>query len=225
LTTRATLRQSIRDELNDNGSTKLWSDGLLNSYIAEAIRAYSREAPEEASGTLDVTANVETVALPARFIRAVRVEQPAGALRYPLSTMRTYEGTFTGLSQLIDFESRVGEAGGRPGYRIWGGNVVLDPAPTSDDDDGTIDYYRSYAEPSADGDTLATPSVDDDLLIRLVCARALDWISTDEAKRMRFERQRGVSAISMADHYRSLVDDEFARRRSVVSGRTLEITE
>ena len=42
VSTRATLRARVRDELNDNGSTKLWSDALLNEWIADAILPIER---------------------------------------------------------------------------------------------------------------------------------------------------------------------------------------
>jgi hypothetical protein len=227
MSTRATLRQAIRDELNDNAATKLWADALLNGYIVEAIREYGRELPREASATLTVVANQEAYALPADFVRAIRVEQPNGVLRFPLTTMRTYDGTGTGFAALIDFENRVGQGGGKPGYRIWAGSILLDPIPTSagSSEDVRLEYLAAYAEPSADGSTIATPAVDDDLLVRIAAAKALDWISTDEAKRMRFERNRGASASGQARACCDQVAAEFARRRSIVSAHTLELSE
>src|SRR5437868_6999317 len=122
MTTRVTLRQAIRDELNDNAATKMWTDTQLNVYLVEAIRSYSREAPREASTTLTVVANQEGYTLPSDFARAVRVEQPDNVMRSPLTTMRTYDGTATGFSELVDFQTRVGVAGGKPGYRLWAGS-------------------------------------------------------------------------------------------------------
>lgn len=217
---------AVRVELNDSGGTPLWASALLNSYIVDAIKEYSRELPEEAAADLSVTADVETVTLPARFVKAIRVEQPDGVLRWPLTTQRTYEATLGGLSELVDFESRVGESSGKPGYRIWAGSLVLDPAPgETDATGGRMEYLRTYALPAADGDTLATPTEDDDLLLKMVCARALDWISTDEAKRQRYERSRGASTEGTAGSYRKAVAEEFARRRSVLRTTTLELSE
>src|SRR5439155_14826525 len=45
MTTRAEIRGRIRDELNDNGSVKLWTDALLNRWIGEATKEWSRVVP------------------------------------------------------------------------------------------------------------------------------------------------------------------------------------
>jgi hypothetical protein len=60
----------------------------------------------------------------------------------------------------------------------------------------------SYPEPAADADVLTTPSRDDELLVWLVCARALEWIATDEAKRMRADHPTpGSQPLAMAARY------------------------
>ena len=46
MATRATLRTAVRAELNDGGTTQLWSDALLNEWLAEAIRDYGRRLPK-----------------------------------------------------------------------------------------------------------------------------------------------------------------------------------
>jgi hypothetical protein len=180
VTIRSGLRQSIRDELNDNAAVKLWTDALLNTYINEAIRAYSRELPKEASAQITVVADQKAYALPSDFDRAIRVEQPDDTIRvYDPNERSSY------------------------GYRIFASQLILDPAPTQvgASQDVTLGYLARYAEPSADGSTIEVPASDDDVLIRLACAMALQWISTDEAKRQRFERSRGASAMSMAGAY------------------------
>ena len=186
MTLRSALRQSIRDELNDNASVKLWTDALLNTYINEAIRAYSRELPKEVSAQVVVVANQKAYNLPADFERALRVEQPDDTIRVHDPNERSTWG-----------------------YRIFASQIILDPAPTSigASQDVTLSYLARYAEPTVDGDTIATPASDDDILIRLACAMALQQVSTDESKRQRFERQRGVSTMSAANAY-----DQDARR-------------
>lgn len=222
MTTRADMLALIRTELNDSGGTALWASALLNGYIVEAIREYARELPKEATTTLTTVVGTETVALPSDFVRMVRVEEPTGVLRWPLTTQRTYEATVGSLSELVDFESRVGESG-KPGYRIWAGNLVLDPAPSTTS--CPIEYLASYATPTADASVLTTPAYDDDVIMHLACAKALDWITTDESKRQRYERSRGVSAYDVARQYRGIVEAELARRRSFVRSTTLELSE
>lgn len=195
MTLRSALRQSIRDELNDNASVKLWTDALLNGYINLAIRAYSAELPKEASAQVTVVAGQKAYNLPSDFDRALRVEQPDDVIRVHDPTERS---TF--------------------GYRIFASQLILDPAPTAigASQDVTLNYLARYAEPAADGDTLTTPASDDDILVRLACAMALQWISTDEAKRQRFERTKGASAMSAATAY-----DQDARRAINIRKRRL----
>lgn len=198
MSTRAQLRQSIRDELNDNSSVKLWSDAQLNQYIVEAVRAYSRELPKETTTTISVVADQEAYSLPSDFDRAIRVEQPDDRLREHDPTERSAWS-----------------------YRIFASQIILDPKPTSagSTQNVTLSYLARYAEPAADADVIATPASDDDMLIRLACALALRWISTDEAKRQRFERTRGTSAMGMADAY-----DQDARRALALRKRRVRMS-
>jgi len=185
MTTRAQLRSSIRIELNDGGASQLWTDALLNEFIVQAIRTYGRELSKQASATITVVAHQEAYSLPSDFDRAMRVEQPDGVIRVP--------GT----------------------YRIWGGQIVLDPGPDAAGADQNIalEYLARYAEPAADGDTIATPPYDDDVLVALACADAMRWIGSDEAKRARFERQRGASPQGAAETYERRAQTAIANRK------------
>jgi hypothetical protein len=202
MTTRAQLRATIRTELNDSGGSPLWADALLNELIAQAIRRYGEQLPEEASTTIAVVADQAAYALPARFLRAIRVEQP--------------EDT-----------ERVGDPRHPWSYRVFAGQLVLDPAPTQagGDQDITLDYLRFYAEPAADGDVLATPSPDDDVLVALVCARALAYLAMDESKRQRFERQRGSDPREIAAAYEGRAGERMALRARLVRMGALTATD
>jgi hypothetical protein len=190
VSTRASLRSLIRQELGDAGGTPLWSDALLNQWIGEAIRRYGRELPRELSTTMVVVAGQASYSLPADCDRVVRVEQPKGSQR---------------------------SSGDRSqaGYRTFAGQILLDPPPgaTGSDQDLRLEYLGRYAEPAADADVIATPPGDDDLLMGLVCASALRWIDLDEAKRQRFERERGASAGETARWYRTRAEEAIALRK------------
>lgn len=210
MTLRSALRQSIRDELNDNGATKLLSDALLNEYIAEAIRDYSRQLPEELQATITVVADQTDYTLPTRWLQVLRVEQPKDTLRIPVTGGRSPADT----GGLVDYQNRVASSG-RSAYRIFGNELILDPAPTSigADEDIRLEYTRYYAEPALDGDTLATPSTDDDVLISLACLRALTWVQGDEAKRVAHEARKGLPINQQTEIYR-------LRAERAVQGRT-----
>src|SRR5687767_1383532 len=128
MTTRSGLRQLIRDELNDNAATKLWTDALLSDYINQAIRAYSRELPKQATSTITVVAGTVAYNLPSDFDRAVRVEQPDDYIR------------------IHDPQERSAWS-----YRIWASQIILDPEPTQAGStyNITLDYLARYAEPTA----------------------------------------------------------------------------
>lgn len=203
MTTRAQLLSAIRVELNDSGGTALWTSALLNSYIVDAIREYSRQLPQEASTTIDTVADQAAYPLPARAINVSRVEEPyaSRAIRY------------RGERHLYS-------------YRVYGGTIILEPAPPSSvAADLYIEYSRSYAEPSADSESLATPATSDDVLIWLVCARALDWIGTDESKRQRWEQSRGASAGGQSRAYRARAIAFFANELRVVRSSSLSATD
>lgn len=221
MTTRAQLRTSIRLELNDSGGTPLWSDSLLNEWINQAIRAYSRELPEEATATITAVADQASYALPARTQRVLRVEQPADVVRVRISASRTSPGD---LIDLVDFQTGTKSAGAW-GYRVFASNLLLDPVPTSTglDQDIQLEYLRSYAEPTADGDTLATPSSDDEVLICLAAALALTWVGSDEAKRLRYGDARGPSPAALATDYRHRAEAVLALKRNQLRTTTLEV--
>lgn len=222
MTTRLALRSLVRDELNDVAATKLWSDVLLNTWINEAIRDYSRELPREISATITVVANQDSYTLPGDLDHITRVEQPKDSLRYPIARSRT---SAAGADQLVDFQDSVGRAGPVPGYRVFGGKIILDPKPTTAgaDEDIRIEYLGRYAEPALDTDVITTPASDDDVLVALVAARAFTWISGDEAKRQRVERQRGASVVGMARTYQGRAEDVFRDRKRRVRTQTLEV--
>jgi hypothetical protein len=192
MTTRAELIGLIRAELNDGGGTALWSDALMRQWIGEAIREYGERLPREAETTLTTAAGTATYALPTDVGRVLRVEYPATLFRVP-APAAAGDGLAADSGGVED---------GPLAYDVFGGLLVLEPAPDADGEPIGVRYLGRYAEPMADGDVLATPPADDALLVWQVCARALDWITTDEAKRMRYERDRGASAAGQAERYR-----------------------
>jgi hypothetical protein len=193
MTTRSGLRTLVRNQLNDNAAVKLWADADLNQWLGEAITEYSYLLPKGVQTTIVSVANQTDYALPSDFLRFARVAQPKSQLRQP--------------SPITEYS-----------YRVFGSELILDPAPgsTGGDNDIYIEYWARYALPSADGDVLATPTQDDAILVHLVCAKALAWVDTDEAKRQRFERQRGVTVRSLAQSYQDAAQGEIANRKRAV---------
>jgi hypothetical protein len=182
MTTRAELIALARAELGDQGAAKLWPEAALQRWLAEAIRDYGERLPREATASWTSAAGQTSYPLPADFARALRVEHPLGAYRVhaPAAGGDALDDT-----RVPPLDPRVPPA---TTFDVYGGSLVLDPAPGADGEAIALRYLASYPEPAADADVLTTPSRDDELLVWLVCARALEWIATDEAKRMRAER-------------------------------------
>jgi hypothetical protein len=212
-TTRTTWRTLARNELDDNGSTKLWSDGLLNEWLAEAIRDYGRVFPLETTGTLATVASQADYTLPTGLLELVRVEHPTNTFR--VHQERT-GGDWRRGTAAVSPEDRGGD---QYAYEVWGTTLSLEPAPGASGETITLRYVARRAEPSADGDALPLDDWDVELLTFYVCARALFWIGAQEAKRQAFERQRGADATKLAKEYRAMYAEGIAARRRQVSPR------
>jgi hypothetical protein len=216
-TTRAAWRALVRAELGDEAATKLWSDALLNAWLNEAIRDYGRAVPREATATLTTVASQTAYTLPSDLVQVVRVEHPTNTFRV---FARRVGGDWVDPTPDPSPTGR-GESG-RYGYDVWGGQLLLEPAPTASGESIGVRYVARRTEPTSDGDALPVEDGDVELLTLYVCGRALDWITSQEAKRQAFERDRGASASATAAGYAGRYAAELAaRRRQGRPGRRL----
>lgn len=214
MATRLDVRTLVRDELNDNGSVKVWSDAILNGFILEAIRDYGREVGNEASATIASVANQPNYSLPAGMMQVVRVEHPAGYFRVPSPYRAGDEEPAPG--------RMIGLAPGELVYEVWSNTLYLSPAPAASGENIVVRYVAAYTEPANDATVLNVPDVELPALVYFSCFRALRWIATDESKRQRFERQRGADPAEASKEYRELYDAMLRQRRaSRVSARRL----
>ncbi len=217
MTTRAEIRQRIRDELNDNASAKLWGDALLNQWIVEGLRELGRRLGLEKTTSLTSVASQEAYGLPADTLEVIRVEHPASVMRVP-------GGLRSGDAAL--------EGAGGPGvasvrsvspsrYELFGGQLVLVPPPATTGDEIRVRYRGAYAEPSTDVAVLDVPARDEDLVVAYACSRALQWVGTDEAKRQGFERSRGADPSALRREYERDLVRMLRDRRLNVGARRL----
>lgn len=123
------LLTNIRNMLSQpDPANSTWSDYELTEYINEAIRMYFAEVVKHSEGyfttstTLDITANTETVALPADFyeVRALYILRTNGYEILPYNNNLT-DGFYT----------NSGTSGNTyaPYYFFRGNNIVLRPTP------------------------------------------------------------------------------------------------
>lgn len=219
---RAGVRALARAELNDGGAVLLWSDGLLNEWLLEAIRDYGRRLPREATQTISSVVGQADYSLATDCQRVARVEHPSGFFRVPdplsagdlVDPFQVSQGLPRAVAEQLSYE-----VWGPPGAQV----LSLRPAPTAAGESIKVRYLAGYAEPATDADTLATPAGDDQLLIWSICARALHWLGLDESKRQRWERQRGVSAAGQAEVYRAAYQAEPRLRQQRTAPRRLVV--
>jgi hypothetical protein len=215
MTTRAEIRARVRDELNDTGGVKLWSDGLLNRWIGEAIQEWSRVVPRDRTWQTTSTANDGAYALPSDVLEVVRVEHPPGLFRVRGGL---HDGDAAPTADLS------GWPGTRPAglaWEHWGGEVVLIPAPDASGEVIEVRYMGAYSVPSDDVTSLEVAALDEEALVLFAWERALRWIGLDEAKRQRFERQRGVDPLASRQEYARDFEALARRRRGGVRPRRL----
>jgi hypothetical protein len=220
MTTRAELRNRIRAELNDLGAVPLWADARLNQWIVDGLRHLGRELPLEKSASLVTVAGQAGYALPADVLEVTRVEHPTGRFRQPVPAA---SGDRSPDATLLP-----GDAGLEPSeltYDVYGGQLILSPAPDRAGETVAVRYRGAYAEPSADATALDVPTGDEDPVVFYACARAIEWIAMDEAKRQRFERQRGASPAAVAREYDGEARSAIRQRRARVAPRRLVIRE
>jgi hypothetical protein len=218
MTTRADIRTRTRDELNDNGAVTVWSDTLLNRWIGEAIREWSRVVPRDRTWQTTSTANDPSYVLPSDVLEVVRVEHPPGVFR-------TRGGLRDGdVSPTAELSSLGNWSGLRPAqmtWEQWGGEVVLIPAPDATGEAIEVRYKGAYTVPADDAAVLDVGSSDEEALVLYACGRALQWIATDEAKRQRFERQRGADASVTRQAYDRDFQSLVRQRRGTVRPRRI----
>lgn len=215
---RTDVRTLVRDELNDNGTVKIWTDALINAFILEAIRDYGRQAGREASTSLTSVASQAAYALPAGTLQVVRLEHPSGYFRkvspYRSGDEEQQPGRMIGL------------APGELVYEVWGTNVILSPVPTASSEAIGVRYLATFTEPASDATVLDVPDVELPALVYFACRRALLWITSDEAKRQRFERQRGSDPRDAANEYQEMYQSMLRTKQGArVSSRRLAVRE
>ena len=122
MTTRAQLRTSIRERLEDTSGSPLWTDTALNEFLVTAVRIYGTRLPRPATATTAaVTAGATSVTLPAGVVETAIVAVRDGNGRdVPPATERfgPAPADATGLIQA---------------WRVWSGTLRLQRPATGDE--------------------------------------------------------------------------------------------
>jgi hypothetical protein len=167
MTTRAELRASVRQRLEDAGATPLWEDAALNDALAGAVRAYGARFPAEETTAVEVVAGATRV--PVAGIeagRVVRVLDPAGGF-----VPRQADAAGDGAGALP-----VAQA-----WRWWDGELVLDrPAAAGS---WRIEHLKARTPPGDDVAAVDVGAGDEEIVVALAAATALRRRAAEDAKR------------------------------------------
>jgi hypothetical protein len=156
--------------------------------------------------------------LPTDLLQVRRVEHPSGLYRTPAPFA---SGDASPDSPLVD--GLGGPTLPELLYDVWAGALVLSPPPATSDEPIVVRYVATCAEPSSDASVLDLAAQDEDALVLFVCGRALRWIGMDEAKRQRFERQRGADPHTLRQDYDREYRTLVRQRRGRIATRRLAI--
>jgi hypothetical protein len=153
------LIQDVRNMLSQPSATNSnWSDEELAVYLNEAIRRYFAEVVQHAEGQfttvddLNITADSETIALPADFfsVRRVwkKVNQGYEILHYRNALNEGYS-TAGGSNSSVYL----------PSYYLRGNSLVLHPVPNFSETDGIRVEYVQFPETLVTGGDSMTAQV------------------------------------------------------------------
>jgi hypothetical protein len=205
MATRAQLRTTLRERLEDTSGVPLWADPALNEFLAAAVRTYGVTFPKPATAaTAALVAGDTGVALPAAVPeRGIVAVCDAHGRDVPRATERQGPASAdaTGLSQA---------------WWVWAGTLRLQ-RPVSGDEVGTwaIDYLGRRELVADDVSQQPMEAGDEPIVIALAGAQATQRRMVEDAKRGARVTEVGEAARRFAEEASRLIA---ARKRRVRSG-------
>lgn len=204
MTTRAQLRISIRERLEDTSGSPLWTDTALNEFLVAAVRVYGTRLPRPGTATTGaVTAGATSVALPAGVVETAVVSVRDGNGRdVPPATER--------------FGPAPADAAGlTQAWRVWSGTVRLQRAASGDEVGvWTIDYLGGRELVADDVSSQPIEPGDEPIVIALAAAQALERRAIEDVKRS----TKASPADGPASRFRDEAERLIAARKRRVRG-------
>ena len=180
MVTRAELRSSLRQRLEDTGAGPLWDDTALNDALAGAMRGYGARAPKEATATIVVAAGATRIAVAAPVIDPTRI-------------VRVLDGSGVVVERLADGEGLgEGDLGAAQGWRWWEATLILQRPATAGS--WQIEYLAPRIVPTDDGSPVDLLPGDEEIVVALAQATALRRRATEDGKRG--SRAGGLAALA-----------------------------
>jgi hypothetical protein len=205
MATRAQLRTTLRERLEDTSGSPLWADASLNEFLIAAVRAYGVRFPKPSTAaTSAIVSGATSVALPAGTSETgVVAVRDARGRDVPPATERfvSAPADATGLAQ---------------GWRVWSGTLHLQ-RPATGDEVGTwaIDYLGGRELVADDVSQQPIEAGDEPIVIALAAAQAMERRATEDVKRGTKASPAAGPATTFRDEAEALIA---ARKRRVRGG-------
>jgi hypothetical protein len=205
MATRAQLRTTLRERLEDTSGAPLWADATLNEFLTSAVRAYGSSFPRQATAaTSALVAGNTGVALPAGVVeRGIVAVRDAHGRDVPRATERQgpAPADATGLVQA---------------WWVWAGTLRLQ-RPVGGDEVGAwaIDYLAGRELVADDVTQQPIEAGDEPIVIALAGTEAMERRMVEDAKRGASVRGVAEAASRFAQEASRLIT---ARTRRVRGG-------
>jgi hypothetical protein len=175
MTTRAELRTSLRERLEDTGASPLWTDATLNEYLMQAMRLYGVAIPLQTTAlTAAVPADAVLVVLPLGVDpdEIVAVRNPSGA------TVERFDDRLSG-------PTRLDGRGVAQAWYAWGTTLRFQRKITGPDEIGnwSIDYAGGRELVQSDVGAQPIVAGDEPVVVALAVATAFDRRAAEYGKR------------------------------------------
>jgi len=171
MTTWETLRDEIREDIEDTKANPRYSDALLLTYAKDAIKDYSNWFPQRTDQTLLSGTGKGPYTLPTDLVNILFLECPANRF---LERRIARPGT------------RYPKITGRPFFFYkTGGSLYLDGSPLAGET-VLLTYEATHTIPTGDSTVLTIPIHDEELIRLYVKAKVYERIRTKAARLDRY---------------------------------------
>jgi len=205
--TRAELRASVRERLEDAGANPLWSDAALDEFLAAAVRVYGASVPRPASTAVSVTGTAVT-----------SVPLPAGVPEAGVVAVRDARGRDIPRGSGLPGPAPADAGGLGQAWRPWAGALRLQRGPRGDELGlWAVDWLAGRELAPDDVSQQPIEAGDEPVVVALAAAQAVERRMVEDAKRG--NRTRDLAAA--AGRFREEAALLLARRRRRARGGAL----
>lgn len=206
MTTRAELRLALRRRLEDSTAAPLWDDDSLNDALAAALHAYGTRLPREQSATIEIAPDATSIPITTPELTGLspdRIVQVFDERGEPVPRGASWQNgrDRDGISRSTPFAQS---------WRWWDSTLYLEyalPVPVT----WRIDYLGDRALPADDVTAVAIVPGDDEIVLLLATAAALERRLVADGKRGGTGRD-GQILSGLATHSRQRADLLLDRR-------------